>query len=106
MERGALRVLMQMPDIHVAGVAFGGQSGFGNRGVFGLVQVVTLDIATQEETSGGEVMDDGVVAHDLVRLIINRTCAGGRMGVFTNLSRLKFGQPKGGTFTNHGQNMT
>lgn len=52
MDKGALRALMQMPDVHVARVAFGRQCGFGYGCIFRLMEIMPLDMATQQETAG------------------------------------------------------
>ncbi|MFZ2280375.1 MAG: hypothetical protein WAW39_21430 [Prosthecobacter sp.] len=41
-----------MPDVHVAGVAFGRQCGFGYGCIFRLMEVMPLDMAAQQEASG------------------------------------------------------
>jgi hypothetical protein len=63
MNNGVRSTLMEMPDVHVARVAFRGQGGFGNGCIFCCLQIRGLDVATQEEAPGGEIMDNGTVAH-------------------------------------------
>ena len=66
MDKVALSALMQMPDVQVAWVSFGRYCGFGYGSIFRLMQILRLDMTTQQEAAGGVVMDDGPAAHNIV----------------------------------------
>ena len=65
MSESALSAFVQVPHFHFTGMAFCGQCRLVYGGIFCLVKVIRLDIATQKEASGGEIMDNGAVTHNV-----------------------------------------
>ena len=58
--------LVQMPDIHLMRLSLHGEGGFDDRGLLSFMQVMGIDAATHQETSGGQVMNTGQVAHGIL----------------------------------------
>ena len=62
----AFRALVQVPHVHVTRMRPRLESCSCNGHFFGLVQIMRLDAALQQETTRGEMMDAGLKAHGLV----------------------------------------
>lgn len=63
-----LGALMQMPHIHVARVALAGKHRLGDGCILRSVEVVSVHVATQEETSSVQIMDSGPITHRIGKI--------------------------------------
>lgn len=61
---GTLRALMQMPHIHLAGMAAVIRHSFRDGGILSLMQIMRVNVAAEEETTGVKVVNDSPVAHE------------------------------------------